>query len=235
MRLAHAQASALARLRLHPGIEVTETHNAIWVRSRLLPQGFAEILRGIPAEARYEWKGGDTLKLAHSRIPSDKLPSANWVSLSKWLEVSLDLAQGSPSLPARVTLQLRRDVNEREPNLLLMPWVEWRLYAKAAPAIRLSRWTFAVNEAREALIRGLPLPPLAGPRWVESQGIATPAGYSWFPQVSAEVARRVLGAAPDCLVVWHLDNTVSLVRSELFIEATRPNLAATDQSLRHNE
>ena len=50
--------------------------------------------------------------------------------------------------------------------------------------------------------------------------------------MSPEVVRRLLGIPQDCLALWHLDNTISPIRSELFIEATRPNLAATDASLR---
>ncbi|MBI1840738.1 MAG: hypothetical protein HYR88_07805 [Verrucomicrobia bacterium] len=234
MRLARAHASALARIRLHPGIEVTETADAVWVRGRQTHAAFDEILRGVPAEARYQWSPGNRLQPAQSRIPSEEMPSAKWTPLSDWLGVSLDAPQAASPLPPRVSLMLRRSVDEREPNLLQLPWVEWRLYAKAAPEVRLQRWKFAVSASREALVRGLPLPPLPGALWVEESGIATPAGYDWFPQVSAEVARRVLAVASDCLVLWHLDNTVSPVRSELFIEATRPNIAATDASLRED-
>jgi hypothetical protein len=119
-------------------------------------------------------------------------------------------------------LTLVRDPIVREPNMLITSLATWCHYAANAPLVRLQRWSFAVNDRGEALIRGLPLPPLAGRRFVEQDGVAVEAGWTWSPNVSAAVLRRKVQVTGGDLLLLHGEPlAVEVVPAAAFVKATR--------------
>jgi hypothetical protein len=96
--------------------------------------------------------------------------------------------------------------------------------------MRLRPLQFAAS-GNQALIRGQPMPPLPGCRYVIHGGIAVPAGFHWDPPVSREVLRRRLNVGADALAVWHEDGTFTPVLLEQMIAATRSSVRATARAL----
>lgn len=226
IRLARANAAALASLRLHPVIEVGELGDGVWIRGATCDAELEPLLRSLPADARFTWGEGDLLRAQGSRIPSMRLPPLRWRPLSDWLQVTLPVVQAAFPGHRRVLLQLVRTSEEQDINLLTTPLEQWRGFALKAPDIRLSTLRFAVSSDGTAAIWGWPCPPICGTRWVERCGIAVPAGFSWAPRVSEEVVRRAFELEEGTLLLWHEDSRISRIREEQFVAATRPHIRA---------
>ena len=65
------------------------------------------------------------------------------------------------------------------------------------------------------------LPPLPGQRWVEQEGIAVPAGWTWTPAVEAALVRQVFGLAAGDVALWHADGAWERIAGDEFVRATR--------------
>jgi hypothetical protein len=76
------------------------------------------------------------------------------------------------------------------------------------------------------LIRGTPLPPLPGERWVERNGIATPAGWCWDPPVDASVLCSSLEIERGDVVLLE-SSQWQIVAAADWVRATRSAVRAT--------
>jgi hypothetical protein len=229
--IARHDARSLAALRLAAGIEVGEAGGDLWVRGQQSNEQLNAKLSALPARARYEWLAANQLRHIHQRIPAHRLPELHWQSLDAWLRVEMPAAALPGALPAPVALRLVRSSDEREPELLLTPLEDLKHFATMAARVRLERLQFAANSDGDALVRGRPLPPLPGLRFVIHGGVAVPAGFSWEPNVSPEVLARRFAVSADALVLWNEDNSITRVHSEQFVPLSRSALRATQQAL----
>jgi hypothetical protein len=229
--LAREDAASLAGLRLIPGIEVAEEGPDVWLRGPPGDEPFGARLSALPARKRYERLALDQLRQIDQRIPSLRLPALRWQPLNAWLQVEWPAAALPGSEPARIRLHLARSTDERDSELLSTGLDEFRRFAEQAALVRLEPLQFAAAADRCVLVRGTPLPPLPGRRFVLHGGVAVPAGFAWQPAVSAEVLARRFGVTGDALVLWNEDGTITRLHSEQFVPATRSALRATEQTL----
>ena len=225
--LAPSDAAWLASLRLSRGVQVAEADELIWLRGRNGDEQLARALRGLPAVARYEWLGNDRLRRLGSRIPSGTLPQLHWQALGEWLRVDLPAAAIPACEPPPVPLRIVRCAEERAADLLLTDLSAWSRFASEAAEVRLRRLQFAVDSGARALVRGTPLPPLPGQRFVLHRSIAVPAGFAWYPAVGADELMVRLGVSPEALVLWHEDGTLTRLHADQFVPATRSAVRAT--------
>ena len=110
---------------------------------------------------------------------------------------------------------LVRSSRPEKASVLLTSIDRWEAYAVQAPQVRLDRWQFAVAEDGRVLVRGGPLPPLPGGRWVDRKGIAVPAGWQWSPPVEASTVRTVFSLEPGDLALWQPDGTWQRIRARI--------------------
>jgi len=224
-------AFTLAPLRLVPSIEVAETTADVWVRGTAGDEKLSRALRSLPALARFEWLPNGRLRSVESRIPSQSLPALQWAAIAQWLLVHLP----SPGLPGhsldRVGLSLVRSVEEKSASVLRTDFETWHYFVLQAPEIRLRSLRFALSDNRQVVIWGTPLPPISGRRFVEQEGIAVPAGFSWQPAVSPKVLRQVFQAGEDSLVIWDETNSCLHLHPEQFVPASRSGARATLDAL----
>jgi hypothetical protein len=233
IRLARQDASSLAGLRLIPNVEVGEDDTTIWLRVKTADESLAPKLAGLPARERYEWLPSNALRAMDARIPSAQLPNVHWRPIAEWLKVEAPTA----ALPGILNLQpstfnlqrltLVRSSVELEPELLLTSIEEFNRFAETAAQVRLDRLQFAANAEGSVLVRGRPLPPLSGKRFVLHGPVAVPAGYSWQPAVSAEVLASSFGVSGDTLILWSADGTFTRLYGEQFVPASRSAIRAT--------
>ncbi len=184
-RQKHAQ---LEPLRTLGGLEIHDDEPAgeIWVRVTESTDAIQAALKGLPAATAYRVLEDGQLCRLDRRVPQGFIPEGPWENLAKWMDVELPRAALPGRLSHRVPLRLIRHHEPREANLLLATMADWLSYGSTAPQVRLDRWQFAVSADREVLIRGLPLPPIPGQRFVEDYGIAVPSGWHWSPDVDAD-------------------------------------------------
>ena len=118
-----------------------------------------------------------------------------------------------------------------EASLLLVRFDLWAAYAVEAPQIRLDRWRFAVAADGRAAVNGRPLPPLPGRRWVEREGIAVPAGWTWTPAVEVAILRELFGLAEGDVALWHEDGAWERIAAGEFVRATRVAVRETGKNV----
>ena len=168
-----------------------------------------------------------------SRLPNNRLPGGPWVSLPEWLALELPPAGLAGRSEQRTPMVLVRSSRPEKASVLLTSIDRWEAYAVQAPQVRLDRWQFAVAEDGRVLVRGGPLPPLPGGRWVDRKGIAVPAGWQWSPPVEASIVRTVFGLEPGDLALWQPDGTWQRIRAADFTPASRAAVRATSEGFRH--
>lgn len=222
--------AALAAIRLSSGIEVAAAGQEIWLRGQRGDDSLNEKLSGLPANVRYEWLNPDQLRRIDQRVPSGRFPALQWQPLAAWLQVELPVAALPALEPRPVSLRLIRSAEEREPELLLTDIEAFQKFASAAAQVRLGRLQFAAAAAGRVLVRGQPLPPLPGCRYVLHCGIAVPAGFAWQPAVSPEVLARRFAVSGAALVLWNEDGTITRLHGEQFIPVSRSAVQATRQA-----
>jgi hypothetical protein len=228
--IAKADTQTLASLRLDRGIEIAEAEDCVWLRGKAA-ESLEQKLAALPALERFEWLSTNKLRRVDQRVPSRHLPETAWKPINAWSQVRLPLAAFPADLPEKIALRLARSGDEQEPSLLLTSIAEWRSFAQTAAAIRLQPLRFAANAAGEILVRGNPLPPLPGRRFILHGRVAVPAGFSWQPAVAMEILERCFNVAGDAMILWHEDNTITRLHSEQFISATRSAVRATAEAM----
>ena len=221
VRLDAMNAHYAAALRTAPQVQALEVDGAVWLQGSSLDDALEMRLRSLPGAERFHVDGEGQLVVAGNRIPSGRLPSGNWRPLRQSISVELPGRAFAGVAEERLPLRLVRGGKPAEPALLRVSLQAWRDYAIRAPQVRMQHWTFAVSQSGEALIRGTPLPPLAGVRFVEDAGIVVPAGWTWTPAVEAAVVREAFGLKPGELALWGTDGAWERLSDESFVKATR--------------
>jgi hypothetical protein len=221
VRLEAADATYAAALRTVPQLLALVDEHALWVRGPTLDEPLELRLRSLPGAQRFDVDAANRLTRIGQRIPSGTLPAGDWRPLRDWFAVELPGAALAGVTDERMPLELVRGGKPAEPTLLRLELNAWRDYALQAPQVRLECWTFAVSQSGSVLVRGTPLPPLPGERFVESAGVAVPAGWTWAPAVEASVVRDVFGLGAGELALWSTDGSWERVRTEDFVKATR--------------
>lgn len=228
--------SSLAHLRLIPGLEITRTQEALWLRGTSDPAssvsgpGFS-LIANLPASARYECLPDQRLRRLDQTIPTDRLPTTPWLPIAAWFQPECPVAVWPAQPPAAIPLRLMPSAEEIEPSLLQVDLHVFREFVDRAPRIRLERLRFAAAEDGQILIHGLPLPPLAGRRFCFHEGVAIPAGFTWSPHVASEVLTRCLAPPPGGVVLWHAEGGVSHIHPEQWVPVTRAAIRATAEDL----
>jgi len=85
-------------------------------------------------------------------------------------------------------------------------------------------------------VRGKPLPPLPGQRFVVSAGVAIPAGWRLEPDVDSQTARQTLcrekpGLNEGDLAIFFPDDAWEHVLGDSFVKADRSAILLTAEAL----
>ena len=224
-------ALTLSPLRLAPSIEVADSSEDIWVRGKPGDEIVSRALQALPALARFELLPDGRLRPLESRIPGPAVPPVHWAPIAQWLQVRLP----SPSLPGhdleRMGLSLVRSFSEKPATVLRTDFRAWHSFVLQSSEIRLRSLRYALSDNREVVVWGIPLPPISGRRFVEQEGLAVPAGFSWKPAVSPKVLRQVFQAGENSLVIWDDTNSCVHLHPEQFVPASRSGVRATRDAL----
>ena len=226
IKMQHSDVSTLGALRCCPHVDVLETETELWLRYAMDSQEDDAAFRVLPG-IRFGVHEDRQLTRMGTLVPQGHLPDGEWQPLPQWLEVST-AAPAFAGRPSRsVPLKLVRGGAPAEPSILVTDAATWQDYAVVAPQWRLERLAFAMSAEHHVVIRGQPLPPLSGERYVERSGVAIPVGWSWSPAIDACLVARVLGIEADVLALVHQDAAHDLIRNEDFVATTRSSVRAS--------
>lgn len=222
----------IGRLRLLSGVQILEDANVIWLRGQDLDEERSRTLRSIPNAERFLVMSDGQLTRWDETVPCERMPAGEWQPLAQWMSVNLPTPAFAAIVDRQVPLRLIRSEVPSEANWLRATWLAWFNYSTTAPQIRLSRWSFAVSDSSEVLIRGLPLPPIPGTRLVEQSGVAIPAGCGFDPPLDSQAIHRVLQVPQGEFAVFREEGQIEFVPESVFVRATRSAVRLTDESLR---
>ncbi len=211
---------AIGSLRLRPEVTVCEHRGCLWVQGPELDQELDQLLRSLPGVRFTVLEDGQLIR-SGSSVPQGWLPEGPWKPLADWLGVRAPSAGLPGRSDRRIPLILRRGGPISQANVLLTTLENWHHYATKAPQVRLSQLSFALSEDQEVLVRGSPLPAIPGTRFVETEGVAIPAGWTWDPPVDVQVIQALLGLTSEHLALLKPDGSWERLPAEAFVYATR--------------
>jgi hypothetical protein len=231
MPLDHA--ASVAPLRKHSDVEVRVAGDRLWLRGTHWSDELDRSFRKILGAERYKWLADDQIAPRDCILPNGVLPEGTWSPLDTWLQPVTPPTVLSARVGRQTPLHLVRATGEQAANLLEIDFQAWYDYAVGAPKIRLDRLSFAVSDDGRALIRGEPLPPLPGARYVETKGIAMPLGLTWSPAVDADVLRGSIGLTDGAIALFTADGMCDVLEAEDFVRASRSAVRLTAKELGH--
>lgn len=204
------------------GVEVSEAAPLLWLRASALSDEQWEQCRRLPGADRYSVLADGQLVPVGRSVPQGRVPQGNWRPIRSALQITPPVADDAPTRrPEPMNIRLVRSREEAEPNWLLVRLADWVAYAAQAPQVRLARLSFVAAERVAVAVRGEPLPPLAGRRFVERSGIVVPAGWTWSPAVPAEIVREALKLEPGDCAWFGTDGTWRIISAGDWVQASR--------------
>ena len=233
VRLPRQKHSQLGPLRILAGLEVHEAGEGLWLRAIDPSEELKSALNGLPSGTAYHVSEDGQLCRLGSLVPHGYLPGGPWEPLSRWLAVELPRPALPGQISPRIPLELVRDSQFREANVLLTTIEHWLDYGSTAPQVRLDRWRFAVSTEREVLIRGVPLPALPGKHFVEENKIAVPCGWHWSPPIDGDVLAQFLSQPERCFLLWREDGRIERISEDQFVRATRSAIRRSAEAKPH--
>jgi hypothetical protein len=135
------------------------------------------------------------------------------------VELPLAALAGEPG--SKASLAMVRCHVPKDSNVLWTIASAWHEWALSASQVRLRNLAFAATADSEVVVRGTPMPPIKGRRFVECDGVAVEAGWTWSPPLDAGVVREALELARNGLALLHSDGTWDHIPAEAFVHATR--------------
>jgi hypothetical protein len=217
-----AEVRALGLVLGWSGVEVLEAAPRLWLRASALSDEQWDACLRLPGADRFTLLSDGQLIRVGNTVPHGRLPQGTWTPIRNALRLELPRADDGPTRrPTPTNLRLVRSTEPAEPNWLLVKLADWVAYAATAPQVRLARLSFVAAERVAVAVRGEPLPPLAGRRFVERSGIVVPAGWTWAPALPAEIVREALKLAPGDCAWFGTDGTWRVISSGDWVQASR--------------
>jgi hypothetical protein len=216
-----ADSGSVAKLRLEPGIEALETADTLWLRGTASDERIDLLLRQLPDAARFDVLADGQLRPEGKRLPHGRMPPGPWISLQTLAKFELPVATLA-ALPAeRMPFSCVRSATTEEANVLLTNIKVWQAFGSGAPQVRLQKLMFAVASDGRVIVRGMPLPPIAGERYYEHAGIALACGWGWPHWLDHGTVRAALDIDAEDLALFSPGGTWESIPGDQFVRATR--------------
>ena len=227
-KMRHEASQLLGAVRTQPDLEVCAIGDSVWIRAEDASETLQQAFMELPAIHYTATDDGQLIERG-KRVPQGHVPEGPWIVIAQWMPVALPVAvlAGTPARAA--TIEIVPGEQFETPQFLQTKLQTWTQYAVSAPRVRLDRLAFATAADGTVFIRGEPLPPISGRRFVIRGRIAIEAAWTWRPKVSAEVLEAALAIADGHLAVMYGDGNWLSLPSERFVQATRSAVRATSE------
>jgi len=212
----------------------------LWLRGRAESEEalfqIDQRLRAIPGAERFRVVDADLLQPIDRMLPTCSCPQGPWQKADSVLDVELPSAGLGAPKPNEVTLQIVRAPSvlanaSLTPSILECDFLALSQWALRSSEVRLGALAFACDATGQTIVRGLPLPPLAGRRWIEYDRVAVEVGYSWEPAVSVRTLNLAVAQSDDSIHFLEADGRERVIDHFSFVKATRGSVRATAESI----
>jgi hypothetical protein len=225
------RAAEALRLWKEAGIEVCATSDRLWLRGNHWSDDLDLHFRSMLGAQRFGVDDQGLINPVSCALPVDCLPTGPWMRFKDWFALAVPPRHFAARQDSRVALRLIPSEHVQPVSILALSLAAWCDYAQMAPAVRLKQWSFAVNEDMQVIVRGTPCPPLPGSHFVETEGIAVPAGWSWSPPLDVAVIRSAFGLKEGDLLLMHHDGSHDMIAADEFAQATRSAVRFTARAM----
>lgn len=207
LRLPLKYKDKLSQIRVWKTLRMAIDEEDIWVRGILPSQLHSPEIRSIPFKKIY-FQHDNALFLLGGNLPEERLKTGLlWSPINKALPVEMPAYNFNYfGVKETVDFKLVASNVEREAKALFVELDVLDTYIQKAPAVRLQsiQWTF-VN--KKALLIGIPLLPIPGKSYWQSQNFLIPTGYDFeYPELS-NFYHKNLQTASNQYIVLQPDNT----------------------------
>lgn len=223
IQLPFDRAHAAAALRLMADVEVCVSNDALWLRGASADQTLERALRALPAAGRFTVQDG-LLTPIDARVPVGRLPDGPWSAIAAWFEPSPPPAALPGKLEtqqSRVMIRLVASESPMPTSILLTSWQVFSAWVQTAPEVRLRAITFARADDGRTFIRGTPLPPISGRHFVETDGLAIPAGRALDPSIHPVAMLEMIRGQSDDFALLLEDASAVRIPRDMFSPASR--------------
>ena len=239
-RLGPEDARGARVLRVQDGIEGAYEGDVLWLRGPALDPALETRLRCIAGLERFVLREPDLLVRGGTlgrgevlpKVPVLRLPDLVWRPLGELIEIHKPPAQLATARTQRVPVTLVKGGREQPAAALLLPLATLREWTEAAPRVRLEPLLFVVSESGRAIVRGAPLPPVAGqPLW-ETTRVLLPTGATVDPPLPRSELRPALApTAPDDAWILFDDGGVGIIPEAAWTGLSRGAVRATVEGM----
>lgn len=221
-------------------VELLSKDDIVWMRGQAeSEEALIEVdqrLRAIPGAERFQVVDNHLLRPIDSRLPTCVYPDGPWKSAAAMLRVELPPSGLCGSTPSTVTFRTTRGATAAAnstltPSILECNFPEFYRWAITSSETRLEALAFACDADGQTIVRGLPLPPVNGMRWIEYDNVAVPVGHSWQPSVSVQTLNQALETSSDAIHFLEADGRLRVLEHSVFVMATRSSVRLTAQSI----
>lgn len=230
--LAEAQRAALGTVRAELGLRAAAEPAAghLWLRGLPATGPLPLALRQLPALARYDADAEGGLFPAGRPTPTGRLPPLAWQPLAAFIPLDLPTAALPGQLPAPVPVRLVPSPRPQPAAALLTSLAAFKSYADTAPAVRLAGLRFAASARGQALVLGIPLPPLPGQEYWRSADLLLPAGFDFEVSLLAELLASRLNPSAEDVLLFDETGHYEVIAAAHLHPATRSAVRLTPSS-----
>lgn len=227
----HREASEhLGTVRTQAGLEVCAKGDTVWIRCEDPSEALHRTFMQLPAVHSIATDDGQLIQRG-TRVPRGYIADGPWLPIAQWMKVTLPVASLGGVSPLPLPIDMVHGETFETPRFLQTDIQAWTKYAVSAPRVRLDQFAFAATANGTVFVRGEPLPPLTGKRFIWQGRIAVEAGWSWRPDIAVEVLEAALAIESDHLAVMYGDGRWLSLTEESFVQATRSAVRTTSEGL----
>lgn len=239
LRVTVANSARAGCLRTIRGTEAAIVGDDVWFRGVNLDDTLLPTLAAVADGPVFMLSGTDWLTPVRHQVPSARLPAADFGAVQNFLTPVLPTLRLACDIQQTTALKLVRSITERDAELWCGSSGEFRAWAEKAPELRLQACRYALcGDTCQALVRGNPLPPLAGQQFWLAGKVAIPLGWHWVPAIDTTAMNDVIVANMDdgragvesTILVWfsaadhYSADRIEVVAGTSFIPTTRSNV-----------
>ena len=169
-----------------------------------------------------------------AKVASGSLPAKlDWQPITSVLDLKLPtaaLSARAAGVPRKV-LRLVRSTKEVPAAAVIVDFVELGAWVNSAPQVRLDCLQFSclvernASGQRNALVMGVPLPPLPSQHLWRRDRVLIPMGWDWDPPLDANTLQDAFELPAESYLVW-LENSWAFLPIASLVDLRRTSLRA---------